>query len=419
MSLIRKRLFFCQITILSLIMINLTHVQGIAFTCIERHNSSLFQIENLFESFAVPTLSNEPIEIETHFFEGDICDPLHTYQKVADDCGPLECAWPGSACYLQSNCGLFTSGKFNWSRYHATTKHPEILYENNLPFCNENKLAFDTDDYGLFYNNLVWLPTSCNLKWFSPEKVVQCMANKIITFTGDSVMRQTFNRLVAFIRGFKQHAERHYHESVVYRYYENHDTLKFQSSIEFNESDPSFSVLNGNNFEIQFIWCPNRLITSKEIEDKKTNILVTSVNYWNKTDIHDTEITNWMTDLSINNRLKNIYWVTSPRVLNEESEYLFRRHEQIRRIFHNNSDLTNGFHLGANFKKTDNNSKKFNILPFYKLALISPWDRSEHIHYGCSFFPSKGDWSIGHPKNGDCRNLINLNLLQILFNQIC
>lgn len=172
------------------------------------------------------------------------------------------------------------------------------------------------------------------------------MANKIITFTGYSVMRQTFNRLVAFIRGFKQHAERHYHESVVYRYYENHDTLKFQSSIEFNESDPSFSVLNGNNFEIQFIWCPNRLITSKEIEDKKTNILVISVNYWNKTDIHDTEFTNWMTDLSINNRLKNIYWVTSPRVLNEEIEYLFRRHEQIRRIFHNNSDLTNGFHLG-------------------------------------------------------------------------
>lgn len=55
------------------------------------------------------------------------------------------------------------------------------------------------------------------------------------------------------------------------------------------------------------------------------------------------------------------------------------------------------------------------------MSINSSWERAEAIHYGCSMHIRPGSAVTEEEPShahGDCRNLINLNLVQLTFNYL-
>lgn len=130
-------------------------------------------------------------------YKGLDCHPQHKYPDLSSkDCGPHECPWPGSACYLYSNCLLFISGRFDWPalRQQRQSEDPRTSPEKSGQGCPPHQL--DPDSNGDFGSNGVWQPADFGraLEWLSAEQVVHSLDRTRLTMTGDSVMRQTFFR---------------------------------------------------------------------------------------------------------------------------------------------------------------------------------------------------------------------------------
>lgn len=178
--------------------------------------------------------------------------------------------------------------------------------------------------------------------------------------TGDSVMRQTFFRLVAYIRGFPQHAEIHFHCSVRYHFNTTHDELRVLDAAEnFGSMQSHGGAFDEGTFVIDFLWMPFAPITAAEVAFLGSMYLVTTVNYWNSSNFSSIDVRGWARQVYSTTGLRALLWVASPPPMTTENvDHLLRRHEKVRREFRALRQS-----LESDGREGLRGSKKINVLP--------------------------------------------------------
>lgn len=93
-----------------------------------------------------------------------------------------------------SDCTWWRHGRYNWSGDPAAVS--AHLRDRLKSSCS------DTLARGAFNEHGHWQPSSgsCKWHWLTPPQVHACLRGKRLLVSGDSMMRQLYNRLVKFMQ---------------------------------------------------------------------------------------------------------------------------------------------------------------------------------------------------------------------------
>jgi hypothetical protein len=84
-----------------------------------------------------------------------------------------------------------------------------------------------------------WRPAGCVEVpvWRNSQEILQCLAGKTVIFSGDSVTRQLFGRLVSWIRDQPLAFDHYYHTGAAYTFDEDGDHLTILSTSNKKDAD--------------------------------------------------------------------------------------------------------------------------------------------------------------------------------------
>ena len=258
------------------------------------------------------------------------------------------------------------------------------------------------------------------MKWYSPLEAQQCLAGKRVTFAGDSMVRQMYVRLINYIRGFSQHAEHKFHHHSSYQNNGTHDLfLALGSHFPHRQVRGLRLEPEGwrKTMELEFLWQTKHLLPVTAIQAQQPDVLVTSVMYHTHDNFSEVDVSDWLLNLAQSTSLQGVYWVAGP-VRAEWKQHVSALH------LARDSKVRGAVQA---FKAGDfADSMDAHVLPLDIMAQAGPYEREPTgPHFGCIFgnvdveSPLEAGMFVKQPPNGDCRDLLNLNLVQLLLNSIC
>jgi len=341
--------------------------------------------------------SNSDFHAEAHggeYFAGVECHQPSRYPGE-------ECPFPGM-CLPNSTCTSWRSGKFS---AESTRSWQNPSTESDTLRTNlECPCGADCD--GSFVNER-WTPSdaACHTPWLSPHEMMSHIRGKTILFSGDSLVRQIFLRMVAHLRWFDTIVEHYFHKHA--RYFHNgvYDVLEIE---EEPYSRNAAQVLEGEKLvEIIFNWAPEILPTTEALQEARPSILIVAINLWVLWEAFwDLNAAEYMTALieQWNLSLTHVLWLTTADA--DEQDFT-ERNSAMRQWSAKN--MQEGSDVNVYIVAVD------------KLADKSPFQRNSggDSHYTCGFqaaFPGRlsVESVIKQPEDHDCRDMLNLNLVQLI-----
>eukprot|EP00755_Sulcionema_specki_P025332 Sspe_Gene.83067::Locus_54489_Transcript_1_1_Confidence_1.000_Length_988::g.83067::m.83067 len=155
---------------------------------------------------------------------------------------------------------------------------------------------------------------SCTLHTYSRREALRVLRGKRLLFTGDSMVRQLYLRLIASFRGEETFIEHFYHQDSYYAMSDVDDTLLIMNGV------PEKSPLKGEvRFEMLFQWDPFPRTYRKDFAALRPDIHFTSYMYWWKPRDPETDIDQYLAAMAshakertLQNPGYRLYYLTTP-----------------------------------------------------------------------------------------------------------
>ena len=209
------------------------------------------------------------------------------------------------------------------------------------------------------------------MPWLSPLQLRASLTTKRFIFEGDSLTRQLFMRLIYHARGYSDIVEYPFHLDAMYAFNDTHDVFRIGSSWIANAiENPSFIAV--------FEWNPGMTLYPPFVAEFSVRVL--GFHYW----INDQTFLQRINGFG--NDRRNIHVSTPPTDQSFELK---------------NQWVSQAAHL-----------------PLKEMHDANVFERNEedHMHFQCSFYLTVEAGKVKMPRTGDCRDMINSNLLMILVN---
>lgn len=289
---------------------------------------------------------------------------------------------------LYEHCSVWRTGKFFYilssdhqfsyhKRTHRSKNHFKIdSYSTNFTFVNEtwsNAHAIETND------------TTHMIPWLSYNRIRHNLEGSHFIFQGDSMVRQIFNRLIWHIRGYDVIVERAFHQDAFYTFNSSHDMLSIGNNSRETVENPIFFA--------EFYWDPILAnVTVKHDMNRTDVVYIVGLLYW-ETRHSRTEVLEYFLSPST-------LFVSVPTYDADKN--------------------------GANMVINTRNkwiSKHSLYLPLAEMAATKVYLRNaeDNMHFQCSLTDGPlvlnedlSDLLFRAPRNKDCRDMVNLNLVMIL-----
>ena len=222
--------------------------------------------------------------------------------------------------------------------------------------------------------------SDCKFEWLSPSQMRFALVGKRFSFHGDSLVRQTFLRLISHIRGFQTIVEVYFHKSAFYVFNETHDYFTIQPS-HVNRND----VLQSPLFIMDFHWEPDYWIL--DTNDRAVSLRFLGMHYW-------------VNDSTFNQCNKT--WIKAAS--NNASVFCTTPDSQNRTYTERNTWI----------------KKYTNYLPLQEMSDTKVFlkNAADDTHFQCGFLEKflKHNSLVDYksPADGDCRDWMNLNLVMML-----
>jgi hypothetical protein len=268
----------------------------------------------------------------------------------------------------ETGCVMWKSGRF----LEALSNNATFMYANNTPCA-----AFQNGSW----THGRW-KDPCDTMWLNSSTLRQSLVGKRIVFTGDSLNRQLFLRLVWHVRGFREIIEHYFHSSATYAFNGTHDVLAIAAD---QLTDEIISPIKNPQFVAHFLW-------AKELEwhnilDQKFDAVVVGAHYWLK----DTTSPRHLA-------LQNVVFVTTPALPAAGSASKRQLHDQ---------------------RNTWIRQTGRAFLPMEEMTRDRAFLRNseDNMHFQCGFevrFPGQVTWKYKAPATGDCRDFVSLNEVMII-----
>ena len=273
------------------------------------------------------------------------------------------CPFDGQ-CLQNSTCVLWGEGQFRRG-----------LQEYTYDIHHSNCSSFDG---GKFIDGH-W-QSACNFVWLSPSQMRFALVEKRFSFHGDSLVRQTFLRLISHIRGFQTIVEIYFHASAFYVFNETHDCLVIQPS-HLHRHD----VMQSPLFILDYNFEPQNWIL--DAHDKAVSLRFLGIHYW----VHDVAFgpcdRTWLKAAFSNASV----FCTTP---DSQNRTYTTRNTWIK--------------------------KYTNYLPLQEMSDTKVFlkNAADDTHFQCGFLEKflKHNSLVDYksPADGDCRDWMNLNLVMML-----
>ena len=350
----------------------------------------------------------------------------HNRQLTAEDGGlsylGLECYQPSfypaeecpysGMCTPGSTCTTWRTGFFPQDSYSLPGS------KGNLHGC-----PCGADCEGSFQEER-WKPNdqSCPAIWMSPFEMRERINGRRILLVGDSLMRQVFLRAVAHMRGLEAIVEHYFHHDATYVMNGTHDVLSLFDKLSSGRVDDV--VKGARQVEIEYMWATSELISRRSLDMVRPKIAVMSINLWcDKSCFRLQNIPGRTHELIHDNEyLEQIVWLTTASV-HGDVHGLPRRYSSLNEFWERNAAMRAWV---ADVRALTNVT--LTIVGLDRLVEHSPWGRNIHPdegisdpHFQCSFldqYPAYVRRWIKSPKSADCRDLLNLNVVQLIMGSI-
>jgi len=253
-------------------------------------------------------------------------------------------------------CAMWESGRF-------LGQAGDFVYEG-LKICHNY-----TD--GHFFQGK-WI-NDCQLKWLQPRELRSALHDKTFIFEGDSIVRQLFLRLIFHVRGIPEIVEHPFHSDAVYAFNDTHDIFTVGST--FNAA-----ALPNPRFISQFDWNPG--VDNYPPPFSNYTLRVFGFHYW----VNDATFLQRI--VRFGNDKRDMYMTTPP------------------------TDL----HFDAKNQWVQQKSH----LPLEAMYDSQVFKRNaeDNMHFQCTFLSLAAQQisgsSIKAPSTGDCRDMVSLNMIQMM-----
>lgn len=271
-------------------------------------------------------------------------------------------------------------------------------------FCSN---ALGPAENGTWNTSTKWVPSSCpSYSWLTVVDVHNCLAGRHLMFQGNSLARQLFSRFISLIRGFEVSFDHFYHHHAAYVFSRAGDKLEISTG-----NDDSWllkkvnSTVDPSDALILFRMYPGKLWEDvvQEHVDKTAAVVQ------NKGETGDF-IVRWP-NKSATQALEK-HWMQEDISIDAMNDAGGAPHYYRRNILLMGSpglkmEPPRGQKLYAHTEKIG-------------WRQVEAYGDSD-VHFQCGFEPMWPDpasrWKI--PMNGDCRDILNLNVIQAFLNRIC
>ena len=354
---------------------------------------------------------------QAQYYCGTVCNlnssvvvRRHRFKDLSTTPSHLCLLWTSGMFDLPSSIGSSSTSYAKSSDLIPLFFNEDISMDNNTEVVGVSKTPSNYSDgyffrYGRWTHKILGAPP-----WLSFYGMKIALEGYHFIFRGDSMMRQIFNRLVFHVRGYDTVIEHFYHLDATYTFNTTHDLL----AIDYDDGIVnSFSVENAL-FTASFIWDP-----TLDREDSTTTtttaagsslllpanaLLVVGLHYWYPFAAEEKRLLRFNSSQTI--------FVTTPNLFGDE-DFIYKkavndRNEWIRR---------NG---------------SGNYIPLDAMARDGAFhmNREDSMHFQCSYLSRRDGWNgwmervavlnneiqFKAPASGDCRDMVNLNVLMLLVN---
>lgn len=225
------------------------------------------------------------------------------------------------------------------------------------------------------FENGRWEKQGCEIDEPSIFEFRKMLTGRSIIFRGNSLVRQIFLRLVWYLRGTENIIERYFHFNAAYVTNGTHDSLMIDSLY-----DASTSGIINPTFIAQYVWNDERFVSH---EDSRVDLSVVGYSYY------DNNSTDTIARMSSSNKTTTML-ITMPRT-HFNPEELKKVNDWI--------ELNHAYYL-----------------PMSQLFMTHAFGRNrrDSLHFQCGFLAQIDEnvtYAYKTPANGDCRDLMNLNMV--------
>jgi hypothetical protein len=199
-----------------------------------------------------------------------------------------------------------------------------------------------------------------------------------------------FQRLIWYIRGLKEIIEHYYHENAIYTVQGTDDSFLITNHPKSNDTRAEI--------DIRFIWAPG-YVPVQQIIDIRADIAIIGLMYWRHDNLSDVPA-------ALNNVINNVtklFWLGTPAQEGKDVKFYAERNSIMR------SWAAQG--------------QKRAYVALELLASSNTFSRNQvdGVHFQCStlsipFGQAVEYANIKTPRDGDCRDLFNLNIVQLILN---
>ena len=217
----------------------------------------------------------------------------------------------------------------------------------------------------------------CGVRWLQPDELRSALQGKSFVFEGDSLVRQLFLRLIFHVRGIPEIVEHPFHSDAVYAFNGTHDIFTVGTTFHPDE-------LPNPTFIAQFDWNPG--VANYPSPFANYTLRVFGFHYW----INDATFLQRV--LKFGDDKRDLHMTTPPTEQNFDAK---------------NRWVSQKPHL-----------------PLETMFQTQVFRRNEedNLHFGCTFLTLTAQQLTGGtiraPISGDCRDMINLNMIQMMIHFI-
>lgn len=217
----------------------------------------------------------------------------------------------------------------------------------------------------------------CGVRWLQPEELRSALQGKSFVFEGDSMVRQLFLRLIFYVRGIPEMVEHPFHSDAVYALNGTHDIFTVGAMFHPDE------LLNPT-FIAQFDWNPG--VENYPPPFSNYTLRVFGFHYW----INDATFLQRV--LKFGDDKRDLHMTTPPteQSFDAKNRWVSQKpHLPLETMFH---------------------------------SQVFRRNVEDNMHFGCTFLSLTAQQLTGGtiraPLTGDCRDMINLNMIQMMMHFI-
>jgi hypothetical protein len=309
-----------------------------------------------------------------------------------------ECPYMGM-CLPGSTCTTWRYGAYN------------LDYATSDPQTKLTGCSCGADCAGRYVRER-WTPhlVKCPGVWLSPRQMLDRFRGRRMVLSGDSLVRQVFLRIVAHLRGLDAIVEHPFKAHATFLMNMTHDVLTLHD--EFGTRRTEGYLTGARHVDIQYWRSPSGLPSRGGLDASHAQIAVMAINLNCTEDCFKERNVPEQMDalLKDSHHLEHIVWLTTAG-----------RHGKWRKDYSQGNAAMRTW--AAEAQKHTNVT--VTIVAVDKLVKQSPWGRNmggDDAHFQCSFLDEhpaiiRKD-AMKTPDTVDCRDLLNLNVAQLIMGSI-